>query len=404
MTSLSESTPPAVVAGVFNPTGVGVVRNLGRVDVPVLALDTDPRSAGLRSRYAAPGLCPDPHYDERGFIDTLVDIGRRLPQKAVIFPCQDDYVAVCARRADELKRWYLLPFSGWSVMRVLADKEEQIKAAWRAGVATPRTVFLRSPDDLARAGGEIPFPAVMKSAEPLAMRRRHLGKTTFVASPDQLGAAYERVRECGTIVLQEVIPGGDEQLYTLFSYLDAESRPLGVFTCHKLRQHPRTFGECRFGESVWVEPVADAGVALLRELGFHGVSGIEFKLDPRDGQLKFMEINARHGLRHTLAAAVGVNLTLCAYEDMLGRPFQAPRQEEGPRWIYAAFDVPDSIREILRGELSAREWVSSLRGTRLDGMLACDDPLPGLCQWSAVGRRALNKYAGAVRRPRRHAR
>jgi predicted ATP-grasp superfamily ATP-dependent carboligase len=143
---------------------------------------------------------------------------------------------------------------------------------------------------------------------------------------------------------------------------------------------------------MWVEEVAEAGLAFLREVGFHGVSGIEFKRDPRDQQLKFMEINARHGLRHTLAAAVGVNLTLIAYEDVLGRPSVAPRQEEGPRWIYAVFDVPDSVREIARGEMSAREWLASLKGTRLDGMLALDDPVPGVYQ---IGRIA---WRGARRR------
>jgi D-aspartate ligase len=393
-------TPPAVVIGVFNPTGLGAVRNLARHGIPVLALDTDRWSPGLRSRYGAHATCPDPHHDAQGFVETLVEIGRRLPQKAVLFPCQDDCVTVVARHADSLSRWYLLPFAGWDTMRFLADKREQITAAWRAGVGTPKTAFLHSPDDAAAAAREIPFPAVMKSVEPLAMRRRHLGKAVRVESAADLPAAYARVRACGPVMLQEVIPGGDDQLFTLFSYVDAQSRPLGLFTCHKLRQHPRLFGECRFGESVWVPEVADSGLAYLREVGFHGVSGIEFKRDPRDGHLKFMEINARHGLRHTLAAAVGVNLTLIAYHDALGRPTEAPRQEEGPRWIYAAFDVPDSLREIARGEMTAREWLTSLRGTRLDGMLAADDPVPGVYQLGRSAGRALRRLATRAAKPR----
>ena len=384
-------TPPAVVIGVFNPTGLGAVRNLARHGVPVLALDTDPKSPGLNSRYGARGLCPDPHYDEQRFLDTLIAIGRRLPQKAVLFPCQDDCVFSVARHFDTLEPWYLLPFSRWDSMRFLADKEEQVRAAWRAGVGTPKTAFLHSPEDVAAGSRQVPFPAIMKSAEHLAMRRSHFGKAVRVESPADLPEAYARVQDCGTIMLQEIIPGGDDQLFTLFSYLDAASRPLAVFTCHKLRQHPRTFGVCRFGESVWVEDVADAGIALLNEIGFHGVSGIEFKRDPRDQQLKFMEVNARHGLRHTLAAAVGVNITLVAYHDALGRPWVAPRQEEGPRWTYAAFDVPDSLREIARGEMSAREWLTSLRGTRVDGMLALDDPLPGVLEFAHFASRSLKR-------------
>ena len=381
----ARATTPAVVLGVFNPTGVGVIRNLGREGVPVFALDTDRRAAGLLSRYAAHGVISDPHHREDAFIHDLVEIGRRLPQKAVLFPCQDDCVFVTSRRADELEPYYLLPFSRWDAMRLLADKEEQVKATWRAGVGTPRTAFIHSRDDVAAAAAEVPFPAVMKSADHLAMRRRHFGKAVRVARAEDLPAAYARVEECGHIMLQEVIPGGDDQLYTLFSYLDAASEPLAAFTCHKLRQHPRTFGYCRFGESVWVDEVAEKGFAMLHEVGFRGVSGIEFKRDPRDGELKFMEVNARHGLRHTLAAAVGVNLTMVAYRDALGERTVAPRQEEGPRWIYASRDVPDSVREILRGEMGVGEWLSSLKGTRSDGMLALDDPLPGVYEFAHYG-------------------
>jgi D-aspartate ligase len=391
----AATTPPAVVVGVFNPTGVGVIRNLAEEGVPILALDADPRSAGLLSRHAAHGVCPDPHYHEDEYIQTLAEIGRRLPQKAVLFPCQDDCAYVSSRRADQLDPYYHLPFSGWESMRRLGNKEEQIKAARRAGVGTPQTTFLRSAEDIAAAPRSVPFPAVMKSADHLAMRRRHLGKAIRVESPEDLSAAYATVEECGVIMLQEEIPGGDDQLYTLLSYLDADSQPLAAFIRHKLRQHPRTFGVCRFGASLWVQEVADQGLALLKEIGFHGVSGVEFKRDPRDGRLKFMEVNARHVSWHRLAAVLGVNVSFIAYSDALGHRLTAPPQVDGPRWIYAALDVPDSLREIARGELPAREWLASLRGTRVDGMLSLDDPLPGLCElahfgWRGVSRRARN--------------
>jgi predicted ATP-grasp superfamily ATP-dependent carboligase len=266
-------------------------------------------------------------------------------------------------------------------------------------VGTPRTAFLHSSGDLADAARAVPFPAVLKSADHLAMRRRHLGKAIRVESSADLPAAYARVEECGAIMLQELIPGGDDQLYTLLSYLDADSRPLASFIRHKIRQHPRTFGVCRFGASLWVQDVADQGLALLEEVGFHGVSGVEFKRDPRDGLLKFMEVNARHVSWHRLAAVLGVNVSYVAYRDALGERIVAPPQVDGPRWIRASFDVPDSLREIVRGELSAREWLTSLRGTRVDGMLSLDDPLPGLYELAYFGWRGFSRRARNVIKP-----
>src|SRR5674536_24669 len=108
-------------------------------------------------------------------------------------------------------------------------------------------------------------------------------------------------------MLQDIVPGGDEELYTLGSYLDAQSRPLAQFTGHKLRQHPPRFGHVSMAVSLWVPELAEAGLRLLHELGYHGVSQVEFKRDPRDGRYRLMEVNARHWMWHSLATACGVN-------------------------------------------------------------------------------------------------
>ena len=219
-----------------------------------------------------------------------------------------------------------------------------------------------------------------------------MGKALPITRREDLDRVYAGVRDCGTLMLQELVPGRDDQLYTLQVYMDHGSEPLAAFVRHKIRQHPRQFGECRFGESQWVPEVAEAGISLLRGIGYHGMAGIEFKRDARDGVLKFMEVNARHVSWHALATALGINFTLVAYQDAVGRPFKAPPQVDGPRWIWTAHDVPDSVREIARGELSPVEWLTSLRGTRVDGVLSLRDPAPGVFEIAQLVRRGLHKY------------
>jgi predicted ATP-grasp superfamily ATP-dependent carboligase len=103
-----------------------------------------------------------------------------------------------------------------------------------------------------------------------------------------------------------------------------------------------------------------------------------------------MEINARSTiLAHTLAPHVGVDIPYVAYRDAIGSPFTAPRQREGVRFIQCSTDVPDSLAEILRGEMGLGEWLRSLRGTRVDGILAFDDPVPGLLDVAGVVRARL---------------
>jgi D-aspartate ligase len=370
------TTTPAVVIPAFNATGLGIVRDLGRLGIPVVAVDHYPASMGLASRYAVPTVCHDPRYDEPGLIEDLERIGAALPQRAVIFPAFDDHVWAIARHADRLEEFYIIPFARWDVMRRLADKEEQLRAAWRAGVDTPRTAFVHAREDLWEAASHVPFPAMLKPLHHQEMRRRFGVKVVLVPTADDLGPAYEKVSVCGSLMLQEIIPGEDRDLYTFGAYHDASSRPLGLFVARKIRQHPPLYGEARVAETVWVDDVAEAGLRLLGELSYHGLSQTEFKRDPRDERLKLMEINARHWLYHPLATVSGVNLSHIAYSDALGRPFEGPRQTDGARWLDSWHDARDSLIELGRGDMRLRPWIASFRHVRVDAVCALDDPGP----------------------------
>ncbi len=387
----AAAKPPAAVFQVSYSCGLDIVRDLGRHGVPMLALDPDPKAIGLRSRYAAGRVCPSPLEDEEAFLTWLETLGQSLPQRAVVFPSHDEFIWPLSRHAERLEPWFIVPFSRWHVMSKVHDKRAQMEAAWRAGVDTPKTVFVDSGAELQAAAGEIRFPAVLKPVESLAFKLRFHRHILDVETPDELTRIYDKVDDLGVLMLQERIPGGEDELWTVGSYLDAESRPLAVFTGHKLRQYPHAGGSCLAGVSRWDQRLADAALRLLQELHFHGVSQVEFKRDPRDGCFCLMEINARHWKWHGLAAQCGVNLSFVAYRDAIGDPYLARRQQDGVKWIVVNKDVPLALLEIAKRERSAGEYVRSLRGTRMDGLHAVDDPLPGLLNAATVLRQIVTR-------------
>ncbi len=397
----ARTTTPAIVIGVYNSTGLGVIRDLARSGIPVLALDTDRRAAGFTSRYPARGVCPDPHHDEAAFAETLVAIAKKLPQKAVLFPCQDDCVFACSRNAVLLQQHFLQPFASWPVMQHVASKQAQVEAARRAGVGVPETAFIHDEADLDEAARLVPFPALLKSSEHLALRRRHFGKVVHVPRREELARQYQRVHGCGPLLLQEIVPGGHDDLFTLLCYLDRDSLPLAMFTRRKLREHPRGgFGVASLGESVWLQEVADSGLRLLQEIGYHGVAGVEFKRDPRDGSLKLMEINPRPEMWHGFASALGVSVSIAAYLDVLGRPLAAPRQVDGPRYIWASRDIPDSVADMLQRRISPAQWLLSLRRVEFDLMLSFRDPAPGVHEAARFAVQALRNRLPPLLRER----
>jgi predicted ATP-grasp superfamily ATP-dependent carboligase len=177
-------------------------------------------------------------------------------------------------------------------------------------------------------------------------------------------------------MVQELIPGGDDTLYTVGSYLSRAGLPLGIFSGRKLRQTPPGVGTCRVGEAVWMQEAVDAALRLLEAFGYYGLSQVEFKRDPRDGGFKLMEINPRLWQWHGLATACGVDLPRIAYDDLVGEssPPPATMNGAGKRWAIT----------LLPGERPALQ-----RPPYVDGVFARDDPKPGAVHLARVVRSAL---------------
>lgn len=312
--------------------GLAAIRLLGRAGAPVLAVDHRPWALGFRSRYALPVLAPDPAVDTDGFVAILSELGDALGRPAPIFPTHDAALNAVARAEEALGGRFLCPFPSWDALERIQNKRAQLDAAAAAGIDAPGTFHPRTAGEALAAADELGYPVLVKPADPIEFKRRHRRQAFRCETRSELEDAYAKAEPHEPMV-QELIPGGDETLYTLGSYLDATGRPLGIFSGRKLRQTPRLVGTCRVGEAVWVQEVVDAGLRFLAALDYRGVSQVEFKRDPRDGRYKLMEINPRLFQWHGLAAACGVDLPHLAYCDLLGLPCPSASMEGGgKRW------------------------------------------------------------------------
>ena len=59
---------------------------------------------------------------------------------------------------------------------------------------------------------------------------------------------------------------------------------------------------------------------LFRHVGLRGLANVEFKLDPRDGQYKLIECNARFTAANGLVAKSGIDLGRFVYCRAVGLP------------------------------------------------------------------------------------
>ena len=355
--------PPAIVVGVGWTTGLAAIRSLGRAGAPVFAVDHRPGALGLRSRYARPVLCPDHTADESGFVRCVAELGERLGRPAPVFPTNDEHLNLIAENRDVLGERFLSPFPAWSVLERIQSKRHQLERARELGVAVPRTSD--APTE------ELGFPVLVKPSSPTGFRRRFGRQAIRCDTRAELDEAFEHARAYDPLV-QELVPGGDDELYTLGSYLSEDGEALGLFCGRKLLQTPREVGTCRVGEAVWVDEVVEQGLALLRGLRFHGISQVEFKRDPRDGAFKLIEVNPRLWQWHGLAAACGVDLPRIAYWDLLGaRLPPAHMNGRSKRWAIT---------------LKGGSKPALVRPPYVDAFFALDDPKPALAQLARFAR------------------
>jgi predicted ATP-grasp superfamily ATP-dependent carboligase len=355
---------PAAVVDVGWVNGLAAIRSLGRARIRVLALDHRPSALGFRSRYAEAFLCPDPRVDENGFLAFLRALG-----EVVVFPTHDQELNAIARHLGDLE--VLSPFPPWEVLERLQSKRSQLETAIAAGIDVPETRYPVSAGDARAAAEELGLPVLVKPEHPIGFKQRFRRQAFRCETLAEVEDAYARAEEFAPMV-QELVPGGDDTLYTVGSYVARDGRPLGVFSGRKLLQTPPGIGTCRVGEAIWEGDAVAAALRLLDAYRYHGLSQVEFKRDPRDGRFKLMEINPRLWQWHGLAAACGVDLPLIAYDDLVGGTSRVVSMDGfGKRWAIT----------LLPGERPALQ-----RPPYVDAVLARDDPRPALVHLARVVR------------------
>jgi D-aspartate ligase len=352
--------PAAIVLECSYVNGLSAIRSLAAIGVPVIALDHRRQALGLRSRLAAPIVCPHPHAEPDEFAAMLTEICEALPHGAVAFPTHDEYLVAVNRSAPTSLR---LPFGPRELIEPIQAKRFQYDAAARAGVLLPATFHPADEESAGRAAEVLRYPAVMKPSEGAGFK--------------ELLAAYRLGAEFAPM-LQEQIPGGDDCLWTVGSYVDPGGTVPGIFCGRKLLQAPAGVGTCRVGVAEWDDEAVDGARRFLHALGYHGISQVEYKRDPRDGTLRLMEVNARLWQWHSLAAACGVDLVQMAYRDAIGQPVTArtSRAAGRRRWVALVRHVRESRRE----HLGLRRTLAPLRPPFTEPVFSLRDPMPAIHQ------------------------
>lgn len=368
--------PAAVVLG-GSSNSLSVARSLGKQGIAVHGLgDGGGGQALSHSRYVRTYLAPPASGSVTDEWDRWLKQG---PDGAVLLPCSDIALEYLANnRARLAGDGYLLPESKDDVTLAMLDKSRTYALARSIGVPAPLTAEVESEAALREVIGDFAFPCALKPRHSHLFAKVFGQKALVTQDRDELIAAFRAVNAEGlSMIVTEIIPGGDDRYCSYYSYITPDGEPLFHFTKRKPRQNPPGFGLGTYHVSAWLPDVAEMGLRFFEGVGLTGIGNVEFKRDPRDGSLKLIECNPRFTGADKLVVNAGVDMATICYRRALSLPVSGPETfRSGVRQWHPYEDVLAFVAYRDSGQLSTRQWLRSLLHRQHLPVFDAADPMP----------------------------
>jgi len=349
-----------VTDGHFRKT-LAVVRSLGRKGVHVTVGERTFLNTSFFSKYCSRRIVyPSPKRFPDRFIEFLLTEIKKHPIDC-LFPMEEETLLLIAKYRSEISRYTCLLVPDLKKIEFVRDKGNLIRFAESHGIPVPKTFQFPPTLTLPReGGGEEKFHTHLRKGEEWKYSPSGIVETNKVALPldgggegggvnfsaipvpavikprissGSFGIAYVKKREdliplyqsvharYPYPLIQEYIPDGGGT-FGLSALFDEKSNVKAAFIHKKLRMYPVQGGPSTLREGIEHPQIMELGLSLLKSLNWVGIAMVEFKVDPRDGIPKLMEVNPRFWGSLQLAIFSGVDFPYLILKMAKGEKFE----------------------------------------------------------------------------------
>jgi len=356
---------------------LAAVRSLGRKGVHVTVGERTFLNTSFFSKYCSRRIIyPSPRQYPDQFIEFLL---RELKKNRTdcLFPMEEETLLLITGHQSEISKYTYLLIPDTKKIEFVRDKGNLIQFAETHGIPTPKTFFPSIPALPRQGGGRIEPGTLPSQGErehggegslyirggefsEVILSSKVKGKANKVTLPldgggkgggvnldsipipavikprissGSFGIAYVKKREdlipsyemvhakYSFPLIQEWIPDGGGT-FGLSALFDEASNVKAAFVHKKLRMYPVQGGPSTLREGVEHPQVMELGLSLLKSLNWVGIAMVEFKVDPRDGIPKLMEVNPRFWGSLQLAIVSGVDFPYLILKMARGEKFE----------------------------------------------------------------------------------
>ena len=329
------------------------VRSFSRQqDLNMFVADCWPNSPCGYSKYSH-GFHLIPKPEDPDHISAILALCREQ-EIDVLLPVQHDEVIEVAKYKESFEQAGIrVPVPPYPLVELAVDKHRMAKLAKEHGISTPET-YLVSEIDLSDVEPKIGFPLLTKLRSSTGQRGQK--RVHDLAELQSHLRVLLREYPEDEIILQEHIPGTvQDTMYTVGLIYNHNYELRACVPLKKIRSRPFTGGTAICTRAEDRRDVREMAVGLMNCLGsWEGIADVEIKVDPRDGQPKFIELNPRPWGSMYGAFVAGVDLPRLWVEVAMREDFDPI--DDFKEGIYASFLTRDLL---LLKEITAKLFSKS---------------------------------------------
>lgn len=311
---------------------LAAVRSLGKNGINVIAADKRKLSIAGISRYCSKSIkYPDPLAYSDNFIKYIEEYVTSN-NVDIILPMEDLTTEIFSKNLKRFNGKAIIPFPNYDIYIKCRDKAETIKQAIVSGLPCPKTYFINNIAEVKYLSKNIEYPVVVKPRKSSGSRG-----ITYVFPGSDLVNKYEAVhKEYPFPLLQEYIPQENRVQLQILLLINKNKEIIACCTQEFLRQYPVNGGPGTLWKTISLPELELKSMQFLKDLNWYGIACVEYVIDPRNGEPKFMEINPRFWGTLNLSIQVDVNFPLLLVKMALGEdldPVYNKRLEEYCQWF-----------------------------------------------------------------------
>ncbi len=322
--------------------------------------------------YSSPATAPD------AFLKDLEDELRK-ERYDVVFPMEFSTQILLTETTTRarIEKYTRLPFADANIAKKAHDKAFIMQYARERGLDVPTTFIVTDINQLEKISQEITYPALIKPRNSSGSRG-----IQYVEKRDVLTMLYLDVhKQYPFPIIQEYVPDGGE-VYGVGLLLNFQSAIKASFVYKRIRSNPVRGGPSTLRESVKREDVRKIAELLMKSLQWTGIAHVEFKIDPRDGKPKLLEVNPRFWGSLQLAIESGVDFPFLLYKMAMEGDIEPVMDYDVGvrcRWL-----IPGDLLHFIKNPARFRLKPSFFNFKIKDDIISLKDPLPIIGRLSSV--------------------